>query len=166
METKEKRSKYNHSHYIRNREKLLEKHAEWQKNNPERYSIYNQRWHRNLKKEVLEHYGGTKCANQECNETEIRKLQVDHINNDGAEHRRRLTGENSFYHFYRWLKKNGFPNDPPLQVLCRKCNQEKETKHMKELEAINGSDVWKGYDGVLNAPLKRFGLTREQRDED
>jgi hypothetical protein len=47
------------------------------------------------------------------------------VNNDGAKHRAafgrgdpRAGGKD----FYRHLKAAGFPNDPPLQVLCANCN--------------------------------------------
>jgi len=62
-------------------------------------------------------YGGYKCAC--CGETEPKFLSIDHINNDGAKHKREFnlrTGDE----VYRWLVKNGFP--PGFQVLCMNCN--------------------------------------------
>lgn len=68
------------------------------------------------KSEALIHYGGNppKCAC--CGETEIRFLTIDHINNDGAEHRRKMCGS----HIYEWLKWNHFPEG--YQVMCWNCN--------------------------------------------
>lgn len=70
-----------------------------------------------LRKEILAAYGGPVCVG--CGETEVAILQVDHVNSDGAAHRRAIGGSNKLYN---WLKRNGFPNDPPLRVLCPNCN--------------------------------------------
>lgn len=61
-------------------------------------------------------YGGYKCAC--CGETEPLFLSIDHINNDGARHRREhnlKTGEQ----LYRWLIRNKYPKG--FQVLCMNC---------------------------------------------
>ncbi len=69
-----------------------------------------------VKEQVYLAYGGYKCAC--CGETEPSFLSIDHINNDGAKHKRenRLhTGEQ----MYRWLVRNDFPDG--FQVLCMNC---------------------------------------------
>jgi len=77
--------------------------------------------HRLLKLEVLRAYGGLRCVC--CGEERPEFLTLDHVNGGGNEHRRRLTGSNGGgKHLYRRLKEFGFPNDPPLQVLCLNCN--------------------------------------------
>lgn len=77
---------------------------------------------RDLRREVMMHYGGYVCAC--CGETEPLFLQLDHINNDGAEHRRSLGSKDNGKGFntqtLRWIKLNGFP--PGFQVLCANCN--------------------------------------------
>lgn len=67
---------------------------------------------------VFKAYGGYVCAC--CGETELAFLCIDHINNDGAEHRRKIKRRV----IYRWLVANGFP--PGYQVLCANCNQGKQ----------------------------------------
>jgi hypothetical protein len=65
---------------------------------------------------VYQAYGGYVCSC--CGETEPSFLSIDHINNDGAEHKRSnnlRTGQQ----MYRWLAKNGFPKG--FQVLCMNC---------------------------------------------
>lgn len=64
---------------------------------------------------VLNAYGNC-CAC--CGESEPKFLAVDHINNDGAAHRKELGigGDN----FYAWIIKNSYPAD--LQLLCHNCN--------------------------------------------
>ncbi len=73
----------------------------------------------NLKIKLLEHYG-SKCAC--CGEENIKFLTLDHINNDGAEHRRRVCGKNigSSTNIYRWVINNNFPDG--FQILCYNCN--------------------------------------------
>jgi hypothetical protein len=67
---------------------------------------------------ILDHYGN-ECAC--CGETERLFLTVDHINNDGNEHRKKdPTGRATIY---RWLINRGFP--PGFQILCMNCNQGK-----------------------------------------
>jgi hypothetical protein len=68
-----------------------------------------------MRLEVLQHYGG-KCAC--CGETEVKFLGIDHINNDGAAHRKAIGGGGNTT--YRWLIKHGYP--PGFQVLCHNCN--------------------------------------------
>ncbi len=75
-----------------------------------------------VKKEVLSHYsvnGEPKCLT--CSVSEIPKLSLDHINNDGREHRDRIKRPGNG--MYRWVRKNGFP--PIFQVLCHNCNHKK-----------------------------------------
>jgi hypothetical protein len=73
------------------------------------------------KSHVYEHYcqGTPRC--QCCGETEIKFLSLDHVNNDGAKHRREL-GKN-VDHMYDWIIRNGFP--PMFQVLYFNCNYAK-----------------------------------------
>jgi hypothetical protein len=70
-----------------------------------------------LRDETFVRYGGYVCAC--CGEREPQFLQLDHINNNGAEHRKTI-GRCSGDSFYKWLKNNGYP--PGYQVLCANCN--------------------------------------------
>lgn len=63
-----------------------------------------------------------------CGESQKRFLTLDHVNNDGAEHRKRITGR-SVYPFYRGgtvkvkleaVKAERRRDD--LQILCFNCN--------------------------------------------
>lgn len=69
-----------------------------------------------VKVEVLTRYGGCFCVC--CGESGIEFLTIDHMNNDGAEHRKKLGGGG--IRLYPWLKKNGYPSG--YQVLCYNCN--------------------------------------------
>lgn len=67
------------------------------------------------KQAAVKYYGG-KCAC--CGELESVFLTIDHINNDGAEHRRQTNG--AARNIYRWLEANDYPEG--FQVLCMNCN--------------------------------------------
>jgi len=99
----EKIKQWQQKYYDKNRDKYLKKHKE---------KI------RQLKIIVLSHYSNNamKCAY--CDENRIECLQLDHINNDGADHRRKNGG--SGWNVYRWIKQNNFPKG--FQVLCASDN--------------------------------------------
>jgi len=134
-----------------NREKIAKQVRAWQVNNPEKLTAnwrrhlernpgYTQRvaakWrsdpsnverHREgmkrrreeLKQRVYDAYGGAHCNC--CGETMRRFLTMDHIDNDGALHRRTIGGgKPSSRSLYAWLIASGFP--PGFQVLCMNCN--------------------------------------------
>lgn len=62
---------------------------------------------------IINHYGG-KCAC--CGEPHFEFLTVDHMNNDGAEHKRKIKQVT----IDRWLVANNFPDG--YQILCWNCN--------------------------------------------
>ena len=66
-----------------------------------------------LKLEILTFYGNGKCACVQCGENRIDCLSIDHINNDGYAHRKRVGNGGRMYD---WLKKNNFPLG--FQTLC------------------------------------------------
>lgn len=72
------------------------------------------------KLETITEYGG-KCIC--CGETLPIFLTIDHVNEDGAEERRRLNNPGG-HRFYRLLKKQGYPKDK-YQILCFNCNHAK-----------------------------------------
>jgi hypothetical protein len=80
---------------------------------------------------VLLHYsdGDLKCAL--CGEKHIEFLVLDHINNDGAEHRR--TTKKVTDGLMRLLIKQNFP--PGLRVLCQGCNA-KPSLSIQEMEEL------------------------------
>lgn len=92
---------------------------------------------KSIKVECLESYGGCKC---QCGEDDVTVLTLDHVNDDGAEHRRETNTRG--FGFYMMLRKNGFPSDPPLQVLCMNCNIRKRNVKYQEGKSgqTDGSD--------------------------
>lgn len=82
--------------------------------------------YRRLKREVFDALGN-KCV--VCGEHRIEFLTLDHVNNDGNEHRRSLTGNSRAGNspmVYRDVRKQGYPKDK-FQLLCYNCNNVKQT---------------------------------------
>jgi len=77
--------------------------------------------HINSKKKVMQAYGG-KCNC--CGDSFIGRLTIDHLNNNGNEHRRQI-GSNGGSSFYFYLIRNNYPSG--YQVLCSSCNLCKHT---------------------------------------
>lgn len=73
--------------------------------------------HQARKDKVYAAYGGYICNC--CGETMKEFLMIDHVKNDGADHRRTLKpGDKAS--LYSWLIRNNFPEG--FQVLCANCN--------------------------------------------
>ncbi len=82
-------------------------------------SAHGRDYHARLKREVMEHYGGAACAC--CGESHLLMLTVDHVAQNGGEHRRQLGHALSAgQKFYQWLRREGYPAG--YRVLCRNCN--------------------------------------------
>jgi hypothetical protein len=97
--------------------------AAWHEQNPGKQAEYMKKSNLKLKRLVMDAYGGV-CAC--CGEAELVFLTIDHIDDNGAEHRREMAAErNSNYsqagaRTYRWLRDHDFPDG--YQVLCANCN--------------------------------------------
>lgn len=78
-----------------------------------------QRIKKELKKKVIDGYGGKCQCEGGCPESNISFLTIDHINNDGNEKRKAGSHRNGA-DFFRWIIKNNFPKD--LRCLCWNCN--------------------------------------------
>jgi hypothetical protein len=73
-----------------------------------------------LKQFTVNKYGG-KCAC--CGESRLEFLCVDHINNDGKQHRKTFRWSGCGRDIYKWLRDNNYPEG--FQVLCFNCNHSK-----------------------------------------
>lgn len=102
------------------------------------------RTHNNkLKLEALEHYGGAFC--QCCGETQLLMLALDHIESNGADHRRELTGGRSMPgSSYVWAKKNNWP--PIFKTMCHSCNFARHwTEGQKCPHQIEREALWQSF---------------------
>ncbi len=109
--------------YHKNPEESAAKSLQWKKENPERWReisrAANQRQRIRLRAEMVLAYGG-KCSC--CGEDELLFLELDHINNNGAEDRKK--GHGAGVKLYGRLKKEDWPKDN-YQLLCSNCNHGK-----------------------------------------
>ena len=75
---------------------------------------------------ALTHYGKEgflQCCWSGCDVTDVDMLSLDHIENDGAEHRRE-SGNNGGHKMYRMLRQQGYPDG--FQTLCMNHQTKKE----------------------------------------
>ena len=82
------------------------------------------RYRKRIRNEALEAYGGPICSC--CGETEPLFLAINHIEDGGNEHRRRV-GKGGSLQFLQWLRKENYPDG--FQILCQNCNW---GKHVNE----------------------------------
>jgi hypothetical protein len=91
------------------------------------------KWYRNTRREVLSHYSNGLLVCACCGEGHVEFLTLDHMENNGAEHRRQV-GSGNNRGVMMWARRNGYP--PGLQVLCQNCNSAKafygECPHERE----------------------------------
>lgn len=115
-------SKTKISHYERTRPEQRARQLVYQRANRERLYAYNAKWSRErnaaLRAEMLAAYGAA-CAC--CGERQRLFLDLDHVENDGAEHRREV-GNNT--QVMVQLRAQGWPRGR-FQLLCCNCNQGK-----------------------------------------
>jgi hypothetical protein len=100
----------------------------WRLAHPETWKAATKRWREkhqrdhsaNVRKtnrdKVYDHYGRTCTC---CGEDQIMFLTIDHIDNDGATHRKEM-GNRGGSSFFAWMVSADFPSG--FQVLCRNCN--------------------------------------------
>lgn len=84
----------------------------------DRYKRHDRVRRERRKDEAFQAYGGYVCAC--CGERERTFLQIDHVNNNGAEHRKQMGYTDGHGRIFRWLRKENYP--PGFQVLCANCN--------------------------------------------
>jgi hypothetical protein len=99
----------------RNREKRNAYYKAYYQRNRDRELSQAKRRQASLKDAAYAAYGGYRCAC--CAETQVTFLCIDHVNNDGYQHRKQI-GRGS--NIYLWLRKHGYPQG--FQVLCMNCN--------------------------------------------
>lgn len=77
-----------------------------------------------VKRDVINAYSDGQMCCACCKEACMDFLTLDHVDGNGAEHRRELKDEGVGWgsSFYIHLRKTGYPNEPKLQVLCYNCN--------------------------------------------
>ena len=83
----------------------------------QRHRVHSARYLAKGRDIVRAHYGKV-CAC--CGESNEKFLTIDHMDGNGAAHRRQLKHWGSGVQFYRWLVKQGLPDG--YRTLCFNCN--------------------------------------------
>lgn len=109
------------------REYFRKKTAGYVRKDLKKHQAYNAKWKREntqrLKAVAYRRYGSVCYC---CGESEPFFLTLDHINNDGADHRRKLGGQQGGKNatgsrqLYEWLRRNNYPSG--FRVSCQNCN--------------------------------------------
>jgi hypothetical protein len=89
----------------------------------QRYFNWHQEYAENIKRDVLTHYGNGNCACVRCGFSDMRALSIDHINGDGAKHRKELSDNPEKRYtglrMYKWIQDNKYPDG--FRTLCLNC---------------------------------------------
>lgn len=131
----EKKREYDKASARRRRTKIRETTALWRQKNREKINKQCAAYRENLRRAVMAGYG-SRCAC--CGESDFRFLTLDHVNGDGAQHRRKSRFCMSAY---TEAKKENYPSR--FQLLCFNCNCAKGTAgmcpHMADRIAAKGA---------------------------
>jgi hypothetical protein len=153
IKDKEKNAVYQKKYADANREKRAKWNKDWIEKNRDRYNNAKAEYRFKLKVDVISQYTDGKMCCQICGyDKDIDALCLDHINDDGAEHRKQLgissRGNSNGTTIYERIKANGLIDG--LQVLCFNCNTIKELQRKRGnktsaemFEAISKPIRWK-----------------------
>jgi hypothetical protein len=114
------------SHYATRKTIVSKRNKKKYRENPSHYKAKAMKYKVLLRFEALNKYSGGRLECAKCEETEYRFLCLDHLDNDGAIHRKTLKAGG--HAIYGWVKKAGYPAG--FQVLCHNCN------HLKHILTI------------------------------
>ena len=94
----------------------------WASNNKSRLAISKKKWVKKIKLEVFNHYTNNnircQCPSNQCTETHIEFMTIDHIEGGGTQHRKELSQKGTTQ--YVWIKNNNYPLG--FRILCMNCN--------------------------------------------
>ena len=128
---------------MRDEDERREYQRKWREAHPGYHVKYNKKWraehkdelrlqtrrhNEKVKRLVVTHYGGGRCACVRCGYGILAGLTIDHIHNDGNKHRKSL-GNTRGSGFYAILKREGFPLG--YQTLCCNCNRVKYSEYLR-----------------------------------
>ena len=121
LEHKEKQNAYSSQWYYKHRDKV---------------KVYMHNYQEEIKRDVLTHYGGGKCACVRCGESRLACLSIDHIDGREKQHPRGWGGVK----IYIWLKQQGYPDG--YQTLCM---NDQFVKRVENNECARNGRVRKHY---------------------
>lgn len=131
--SKEKQKEYQDRYHAKNPSLKAKWNKDWISRNRDRFNASKYKYRDRVKEEVMLHYGSGVIECNYCGFDNIDALCLDHINNDGAEQRKKLgiSGRGTIgTNTYEKMRILGFPGG--LQILCANCNMIKELNRKKE----------------------------------
>jgi hypothetical protein len=144
MKKKQASTEWHAKYREENREKRRQWHRDWVANNKVKYDQMRQNYRDKVKRECFLHYGGGKIACVKCGFDDYDCLVLDHVNDDGASHRKSLSvscrGNGGGIRIYEALFARKMPNDPLLQLLCANCNMKKQMLSIRNKTAARKRD--------------------------
>lgn len=139
IENKERIKAQQKENYEKHKEAHLKRSKKWKKDHPIRHRELcrksQTKRRRELKEEVIILLGG-QCANpygqHDKPYTDVRALQIDHVNGGGTKESKNFSNGWDYYHFVLAQIKNGSKD---YQCLCANCNwikrfERNETNHV------------------------------------
>ena len=124
--TKELQAEYDKQYRLMNQDKIRARNNKWNAAHKDERAEKERNRRFELKISALESYSDSICCNN-CGESDVDVLAIDHINNDGYAHRLANPG----WYFYQWLKNNNYPEG--YQVLCFNCNWKKHLEYKRNV---------------------------------
>jgi len=129
----EKAREYQRRYHAKNPGRKVKWNREWIKTHREQYNASKYLYRERQKHRVMRHYCGGKdpfCV--KCGFDDIDCLCLDHIDDNGAEDRRKRrvsSRTTTGVDMYTAVKRDGFPDG--YQVLCANCNMKKEAERKR-----------------------------------
>lgn len=108
---------YDRNRYITNKESRVLQVSDYQKDNPEKVNANFRKWYSELRAKVMELLGGNPPKCVRCGFSDVRCLQIDHINGGGSEQRRHLGSVAILNYVLKHPKE--------FQLLCANCQWKK-----------------------------------------
>jgi hypothetical protein len=118
--------------YQKHRTKRIAARNRYLEQNVDKVDAQRRVYHSELKAEVLSHYGPEgklQCSWSGCEVTDIDMLSLDHVNNDGAQHRKSLGLKSTGRTVWVAVRKAGFPEG--YQTLCMNHQFKKELQRKR-----------------------------------
>jgi len=118
------RKKKQHESHAANPHKRRANARNYYYQHPEKMRASVTKNRQNLRMAALIYYGGERPFCACCGDQHIEFLSIDHIDNNGAAHRKELSygkkSKGTSVQVNRWLRDNNYPSG--FQVLCHNCN--------------------------------------------
>ena len=115
-QAKEKKKEYYRTHKEEAKVYARKYYQEHKESALKRLKEFQHGYIKRIKLDVMQHYSKSEvpfCAC--CGEKTFEFLTIDHVNSDGAEHRRKVGNKTNL-----WIRRNNYPDG--FQVLCYNCN--------------------------------------------